>query len=61
MSELHRALQEEHNLPIQKMGDIESYLKQKFDLETESQVPDRTSNSITPPTYYLRDPILSDE
>ena len=38
MSNLHRALQEEHNLPIQKMGDIESYLKQKFDLETESQL-----------------------
>ena len=45
------------------MGDIESYLKQKFDLETESQLSmhDRNQSSIAPPTYYLRDPTLSDE
>jgi len=30
---MHRALQEQHSLPIQRMGDIDSYLRQKYDLE----------------------------
>ena len=41
------------------MGDIESYLKHKFDLEAESQI-DRNQSSIAP-TFYLRDPTLTDE
>ena len=43
------------------MGDIESYLKHKFDLETESQISLHDRSNIAPPTYYLRDPTLSDE
>ena len=45
------------------MGDIEGYLKQKFDLETESQISmhDRSQSNHAAPTYYLRDPMLSDE
>jgi hypothetical protein len=42
------------------MGDIESYLKHKFDLEAESQL-DRNQSSIAPPTFYLRDPSITDE
>ena len=33
----HRALQEEHSLPIQRMGDIDSYLRQKYDLEEDDE------------------------
>jgi len=61
--EAHRILQEDHNLPIQKMGDIESYLKHKFDLETNVQfsMHDRSQSTVAPSTYYLRDAMLSDE
>ena len=34
---MHRVLQEQHSLPIQRMGDIESYLRMKYDLEQDDE------------------------
>lgn len=53
---MHRALQEQHSLPIQRMGDIDSYLRQKFDLEQDDEnLSDRNQMGILQ-IYYLRDP-----
>ena len=60
---MHRALQERHSLPIQRMGDIESYLRQKYDLETSDGQPldrNQTNHGGIFQMYYLRDPALED-
>ena len=69
---MHRALQDQHSLPIQRMGDIESYLRQKYDLEYQedvasqysndgSQQPQANSGILQMMLYYLRDPKIDDQ
>lgn len=60
---MHRMLQEQHSLPIQRMGDIESYLRMKYDLEQDDeQLNDgnELGHGGILQIYYMRDPTVDD-
>jgi len=48
---------DEHNFPIARMGDIDSYLRQKYDIDANST----RGGAQGPLAVYLRDPKLTDE
>jgi hypothetical protein len=49
---------EQHNLPISRMGDIDWYLRQRFNVDSQETDQKATNPQII---FYLRNPGLSDE
>lgn len=49
---------EHHNLPISRMGDIDWYLRQRFNFDTPDTEESKQEVQVY---YYMRDPTISDE